>query len=160
MEVASASAGEASNPPAANRRSLHHHPRPAASLFPPDGLDILLDLPISMYEALLGTKVEVPTLEGPVTLTIPQAPPRRQAPHQSPRHRARQRPRRPVRPAPLIAPRGLDDEDRKTIQDLEKKHPLNPRADSTVVAIRGTGFQPVSLFLSNHHGLKTRATSW
>src|SRR5439155_22911617 len=36
-----------------------------------DGLDILLDLPISMYEALLGTKVDVPTLEGRVTLTIP-----------------------------------------------------------------------------------------
>jgi DnaJ-class molecular chaperone len=36
-----------------------------------DGLDILLDLPLSLYEALLGTKVEVPTLEGPVTLTIP-----------------------------------------------------------------------------------------
>ncbi len=36
-----------------------------------EGLDILVDLPISLYEALLGTKVEVPTLEGPVTLTIP-----------------------------------------------------------------------------------------
>jgi curved DNA-binding protein len=35
------------------------------------GLDILLDVPISVYEAMLGTKVEVPTLEGKVTVTIP-----------------------------------------------------------------------------------------
>ena len=36
-----------------------------------DGLDVLVDVPISVYEALLGTKVEVPTLDGPVTITIP-----------------------------------------------------------------------------------------
>lgn len=36
-----------------------------------DGLDVYVDAPISMYEALLGTKVEVPTLDGPVTLTVP-----------------------------------------------------------------------------------------
>ena len=36
-----------------------------------DGFDIYLDLPLSMYEACLGTKVSVPTLDGPVTLTIP-----------------------------------------------------------------------------------------
>ncbi len=36
-----------------------------------DGLDIHLDLPISLYEAVLGTKATVPTLDGSVTLTIP-----------------------------------------------------------------------------------------
>ena len=36
-----------------------------------EGLDILLDLPLSLYEAMLGTKVQVPTLDGPVTLTVP-----------------------------------------------------------------------------------------
>ncbi len=36
-----------------------------------EGLDILLDLPISLPEAVLGTKLEVETLSGPVTLTIP-----------------------------------------------------------------------------------------
>src|SRR5688572_727201 len=36
-----------------------------------EGLDILMDIPVSMYEAMLGTKVEVPTLDGPVTMTVP-----------------------------------------------------------------------------------------
>ncbi len=34
--------------------------------------NILVDLPITLYEAVLGGKVEVPTLTGRVTLTIPK----------------------------------------------------------------------------------------
>jgi len=33
--------------------------------------DILLDLPVTIQEAILGARLEVPTLTGPVTLTIP-----------------------------------------------------------------------------------------
>jgi curved DNA-binding protein len=36
-----------------------------------EGLDITLDLPVTMTEAALGAKVEVPTVEGPVTVTVP-----------------------------------------------------------------------------------------
>src|SRR5579864_522694 len=36
-----------------------------------EGLDIYLDVPLSLYEALLGAKVNVPTLDGPVTITVP-----------------------------------------------------------------------------------------
>ncbi len=36
-----------------------------------EGDDILLDLPVTLKEAVLGAKVEVPTVDGPVTLTIP-----------------------------------------------------------------------------------------
>jgi len=35
------------------------------------GDDVELDLPVTISEAVLGAKVEVPTVEGPVTLTIP-----------------------------------------------------------------------------------------
>ena len=40
-------------------------------LFTPDGSDLRLDLPITLYEATLGGKVRVPTLDGPVELAIP-----------------------------------------------------------------------------------------
>jgi DnaJ-class molecular chaperone len=40
-------------------------------VFKPDGADLRLDLPITLYEAALGGKVRVPTLEGAVQLAIP-----------------------------------------------------------------------------------------
>jgi DnaJ-class molecular chaperone len=43
----------------------------AHPLFTPDGADLRLDLPIALYEAVLGGKVRVPTLGGAVELAIP-----------------------------------------------------------------------------------------
>jgi DnaJ-class molecular chaperone len=40
-------------------------------LFKPDDSDLRLDLPITLYEAVLGGKVRVPTLAGAVELAIP-----------------------------------------------------------------------------------------
>src|SRR3954469_21015154 len=40
-------------------------------LFTPDVSDLRLDLPITLYEAALGGKVRVPTLDGAVELAIP-----------------------------------------------------------------------------------------
>jgi DnaJ-class molecular chaperone len=40
-------------------------------VFTPDGADLRLDLPITIYEAVLGGKVRVPTLDGAVELAIP-----------------------------------------------------------------------------------------
>jgi DnaJ-class molecular chaperone len=40
-------------------------------LFTPDGADLRLELPIALYEAVLGGKVRVPTLDGAVELTLP-----------------------------------------------------------------------------------------
>ena len=39
------------------------------------GDDLTLDLPISYTEAILGANVEVPTLNGPVTLKVPAGTP-------------------------------------------------------------------------------------
>jgi curved DNA-binding protein len=44
--------------------------RPHA-FFVREGDDLRLELPVTVPEAVLGTKVEVPTPEGPVTMTIP-----------------------------------------------------------------------------------------
>jgi len=40
-------------------------------LFKPDGANLRLELPITLYEAVLGAKVRVPTLDGAVELAIP-----------------------------------------------------------------------------------------
>jgi DnaJ-class molecular chaperone len=48
------------------KMSLAPHP-----LFKLDGTDLRLQLPITLYEAELGGKVRVPTLESAVELTIP-----------------------------------------------------------------------------------------
>ncbi len=41
-------------------------------LFERDGNDIILTLPVTLKEAVLGTTLEVPTIKGPVRLTIPE----------------------------------------------------------------------------------------
>ena len=41
------------------------------TLFEVKGSDLLLDLPLTLYEAVLGAKVRTPTLSGAVNLTIP-----------------------------------------------------------------------------------------
>jgi DnaJ-class molecular chaperone len=46
--------------------SIAPHP-----FFERDGADLRLDLPITLYEAVLGSKVRAPALEGAVELTIP-----------------------------------------------------------------------------------------
>ena len=40
-------------------------------LFKRDGLNLRLELPVTLYEAVLGGKVRVPTLDGAVELAIP-----------------------------------------------------------------------------------------
>jgi DnaJ-class molecular chaperone len=46
--------------------SIAPHP-----VFKRDGNDLRIDLPITLYEAVLGGKVRVPTLDGAVELAIP-----------------------------------------------------------------------------------------
>src|SRR6266478_3034501 len=41
-------------------------------LFRRDGDNILLELPVSLAEAVLGARISVPTVTGPVTMTIPK----------------------------------------------------------------------------------------
>ena len=95
-----------------------------------EGLDILLDLPLSLYEALNGTKVEVPTLEGPVTLTIPPGT----SSHAKLRIKGRGIQRGEERGdqfviTKVIVPKSLGDDDRDLLRKLEAKHPINARAD-------------------------------
>ena len=56
------------------RRCADHRECRAASAVQADGDDLRLDLPITLYEAVLGGKVRVPTLDGAVALAIPAGP--------------------------------------------------------------------------------------
>lgn len=105
--------------------TIHPHP-----FYRRDGLDVLVDVPISLYEAVLGTKVEVPTLDGPVTLTIP--------PGTSSGAKMRIKARGIRRGTEqgdefiivkVIVPKDLDADDKAMIEQIEKRHPLNARAD-------------------------------
>ncbi|HLW90391.1 MAG TPA: DnaJ C-terminal domain-containing protein [Roseiarcus sp.] len=49
--------------------TIHYAPHP---LFKVEGRDLRLDLPITLYDAVLGAKVRAPTLNGEVEITIPQ----------------------------------------------------------------------------------------
>jgi DnaJ-class molecular chaperone len=95
-----------------------------------DGLDVYVVLPLSLYEACLGTKVTVPTLDGPLTLTI--------APGTSSGAKLRIRGRGIERgeekgdqfiEVRVAVPKDLDDADRAAVEAIAAKHPLNPRAD-------------------------------
>jgi len=48
--------------------TIHYAPHP---LFKVEGRDLKLDLPITLYEAVLGAKVRTPTLSGDVEIAIP-----------------------------------------------------------------------------------------
>ncbi|MES0869142.1 MULTISPECIES: DnaJ C-terminal domain-containing protein [unclassified Pseudovibrio] len=61
---ASAKSGQAGDALVEVRISTH-------KLFKVDGADIRVDVPLTLYEAVLGGKVRIPTLGGAVNLTIP-----------------------------------------------------------------------------------------
>lgn len=42
------------------------------ALYKRDGHNIRIDLPVTLQEAVLGAKVEVPTIHGPVTVSVPK----------------------------------------------------------------------------------------
>jgi curved DNA-binding protein len=98
--------------------------------FKREGLDIYLEVPISMYEALLGSKVQVPTLDGKVTLTIP--------PGSSSGSKLRVKGHGIERGTEkgdqyvtikIIVPKTLDEEDTATIKKLASKNPIDARAN-------------------------------
>ena len=63
------SPGFGGGPPGDALIEVHIEPHP---LFHRDGDDIRMELPVSLAEAVLGARVAVPTVTGPVTMTIPK----------------------------------------------------------------------------------------
>jgi len=102
--------------------------------FKRDGNDLLVDVPLSVAEATLGAKVDVPTLdEGLVALTIP--------PGASSGTKLRLRGKGIVDPKTknrgdqfvvikIVVPKNVSDRAQELLQELDREAPVNPRAGS------------------------------
>lgn len=95
-----------------------------------DGLDVLLDVPISLYESLLGTQVTVPTLDGRVTITIPPgtnsgAKLRIKG---AGAHRGTEKGDQ-LCVIKIIVPKNLDANDIAAVDMIRHKHPIEARSD-------------------------------
>ena len=104
--------------------------------FTPEGNNLIVDLPLAPWEAALGAKVSVPTIDGPVTLTVP---PGTQS-GQKLRLKGRGLPRRGQGPdgqrgdllarTRIVLPRKLSDEQHRLLEQLkEASTDFDPRAD-------------------------------
>ncbi len=103
---------------------IHVRPHP---YFRREGNDLILDVPISLAEAVLGTKVEVPTLDGTRgTIRVP--------PGSSSGTRMRLRGRGinggdQYIELKVIVPAQKDDRSRELIEEFARLNPQDPRAD-------------------------------
>lgn len=110
---------------------IHVLPHPLFSLIEDSPDDIQLDLPLLPWEAVLGTEVDVPTLNGPVSMRIPSAT---QA-GQKLRLRGKGLPRRDGKSGDLYArlslvtPRSISARERELYEELGKLSTDNPRKE-------------------------------
>jgi DnaJ-class molecular chaperone len=118
------------HPPGDLLITVHIAPHP---LFKVDGSDLRIDLPITLYEAVLGGKVRVPTLGGAVDLSIPK--------NTSSGRTFRLKGKGLPKPAGtsgdlfvttrIMLPDGNDSELEALMQKWREGHPYNPRNDLT-----------------------------
>jgi DnaJ-class molecular chaperone len=101
--------------------------------FKVDGSDLRLDLPITLYEAVLGGKVRVPTLTGAVELSIPK----NTSSGRTFRLKGKGLPKAAGTPGDLFVttrimlPDGHDSELEALMQKWRDGHPYNPRSDQS-----------------------------
>ncbi|MFT4077932.1 DnaJ C-terminal domain-containing protein [Rhodomicrobium sp.] len=100
-------------------------------LFARDGDNITLELPVSLHEAVLGSRVEVPTIGGRVTVAIPKGASSGQVLRL--RGKGVTNARTGTHGDQLITlkimlPPAIDPELERFMQEWAKKHPYDPRA--------------------------------
>jgi DnaJ-class molecular chaperone len=99
-------------------------------LFRREGRDLFVDVPISVGEAILGAKIDVPTLEGPRTMTIPAGT----SSGQKLRLRGQGVPGGGGKPdgdlfvvPRVLVPKSIDESSRQLIEQFEQRNPSRPR---------------------------------
>ncbi len=102
----------------------------AHELFGRKGDDLTLDVPVTFPEAALGAHVQVPTMNGPVTLKVPAGTPS----GKTFRVRGKGAPKRGGGQGDLLAtvvvdvPRKLSKEQKKLVEQLREATETSPRA--------------------------------
>lgn len=109
---------------------LHIRLRPHPT-FKVRGDDLEVEMPIAPWEAVLGTKMEVPTIDGQVEMTVPQGAQsgqRLRLRGQGLNRRKGGRGDQYVR-LKVVAPRHITEEERRLYQELKRLSHFNPRAE-------------------------------
>ena len=110
---------------------LHIRLRPH-SIFTARGDDIELEIPIAPWEAVLGTKIEIPTIDGKVELSIPpgsQSGQKLRLRGQGLNMRRGGRGDEYVR-LKIVVPKKFSDEERRLYEELRRVSNFDPRKDS------------------------------
>jgi DnaJ-class molecular chaperone len=107
--------------------TIHYAPHP---LFKVEGRDLRLDLPITLYEAVIGGKVRVPTLGSAVELSIPK----NTSSGRTFRLKGKGLPKAGgngdlLVTSRIMLPDGNDSELEALMQKWRDAHPYNPRSD-------------------------------
>jgi DnaJ-class molecular chaperone len=129
--------GFGGGPPGDALIEIHVAPHP---FFRREGDDIHVELPVSLAEAVLGARVPVPTVTGPVTMTIPKG--------SDTGTRLRLRGKGVHRRGHAVADQYVtlrvvigvsgDPELARFLEDWAKNHPVNPRRDMEAASGPGT----------------------
>ena len=99
-------------------------------VFKPDGSDLRLELPITLYEAALGGKVRVPTLDGAVELAIPAGTNSgRTFRLKSKGLKAKSGAGDLLATVRIVLPERVDDEFKELMKKWRDKKPYDPRED-------------------------------
>lgn len=96
-----------------------------------DGRNLTVEVPITVSEAILGAKVDVPTLDGTKSLTVPPG----SSSGQKLRLRGQGVPASGGKPEgdlflvlKIVVPKAVDDTSRQLITEFAERNPLTPRA--------------------------------
>jgi curved DNA-binding protein len=109
------------------RIRLRQHP-----VFTVSGDNLEIELPVTPWEAVLGTRVQVPTIEGSVEMSIPagaQAGAKLRLRGQGLNKRGGGRGDQYVR-LKIVTPRTVSEEERRLYEELGRVSNFNPRADN------------------------------
>lgn len=124
-------AGERGGPPGDLYIITKIRPHP---FFERKGDDLYCEVPISMSEAVLGAKIEIPTIDGMASMVIPAGTNSGQifrlkgkgVPHLKGGTRGDQ-----YCSVKIIGPKVIDDKTRELFRELSRLHPENPRSSIT-----------------------------